>query len=217
MTKTIIIFFSLISISVFGQKSKDAIQFVNSSDIYSGYCNDKTLIEEYISNNDTFYFFVSDTLQNSIPEYELYFDPNFTELYKSKYLKNDTIIEKRFWRNGSIKTVNKFVSEQWVYEKIWYSNGQVSKDGVIVNADSNVIQTMTQYHENGQIFVQFYLKGVHTIYGQFKAYYDNGNRMESGSYSNGKKQGVWPHFNELGVRDSEELFDNGVLVKRTNF
>lgn len=51
--------------------------------------------------------------------------------------------------------------------------------------------------------------------GLWKLYWENGNVLETGKYTNYKKDGIWKRYNEDGSLESTLEYDNGRLLKET--
>lgn len=56
-----------------------------------------------------------------------------------------------------------------------------------------------------------------TFYGLVKEYFPNGNLKSEGVYVSGAKDEVWKYYNELGVKITEELYNNGTLISTKSF
>lgn len=115
-------------------------------------------------------------------------------------------------------------------EEIWYSNGTpnmvyVYKNGKL-NGDSYMyyddgkvkgiqsykddkILSMSSFNKNGKpIHQATFTNGT----GDWKLFWDNGNILEEGRYTNGRKDGDWKRFQSDGTVDNIKKYKDGKLL-----
>lgn len=137
---------------------------------------------------------------------------------------------KTYYENGNIKEIGSYINSlkegSW---KTYFENGQIMEEGSYKNglrdgewkeyyengqadfiasykkgmANGNVIA----YHENGEIRATAYLIDE-VPEGITKQYNQDGNLLESGSFSKGEKVGVWT---------KNEYYDNGKLKEHAEY
>ncbi len=104
--------------------------------------------------------------------------------------KKDLVKETRFYPNGNKQIEGGYKNNQregkWEY---WFENGNKQSEGTFDN-------------------------GVRV--GEAKVWYENGKPIYTGYYSNGKPDKVWVIYNKKGEKESEILYNNGIIVKQTH-
>jgi antitoxin component YwqK of YwqJK toxin-antitoxin module len=103
------------------------------------------------------------------------------------------------YANGQPRLVLRFEGEGdkeiSVYQKEFFENGQVSKEGPMKDGKRN--GDWKSYFKTGELWSKgSYLNGRNN--GPTTAYYKSGKVKYEGMYKNGRKSGVWKFFNEQG-------------------
>lgn len=89
-------------------------------------------------------------------------------------------------------------------QKVSYVNG-----AYVTESGSAYTGTFTEKFESGNTKAEFnIIKGQPEGYAVF--YYENGSKMEAGSYLAGKRNGMWESWNISGVKVSEATYALGV-------
>ncbi len=110
---------------------------------------------------------------------------------------NDRVFKK--YVNGQPLLVLKYKKtgkkEIPVYQKEYYENGQVSKEGPLVDVKKNGL--WKSYYKTGELRSEFYYKDGY-IDSVTTAYHKNGKIRYKGQFHKSRKTGVWEFFNEQG-------------------
>jgi antitoxin component YwqK of YwqJK toxin-antitoxin module len=122
------------------------------------------------------------------------------KIKKVKLEKDETILES--FANGSPRIVRvmkeKDGKNDFEYEKEYYEDGNLLKEGPIVDNSKN--GTWKSYYRDGTLWSETnFVKGQ--IDGLSKSYYPNGKLKYEGSYQNGVKTGQWNLYKEDGTFD----------------
>lgn len=80
---------------------------------------------------------------------------------------------------------------------------------IITNPDGT--QTVLQYHANGNLYVEFGQKtgpdGKPMRHGLIRAWHENGEQQQIGSYRDGKLSGHWRYWDDMGHLEREGDYD----------
>ena len=110
---------------------------------------------------------------------------------------NDRVFKK--YVNGQHLLVMKYKKtgkkEYPIYQKEYYENGQVSKEGPLVDVKKNGL--WKSYYKTGELRSEFYYKDGY-IDSVTTAYHKNGKIRYKGQFHKSRKTGVWEFFNEQG-------------------
>lgn len=116
---------------------------------------------------------------------------------------------------------------KWTY---WFENGRLSSEeeyqkgkmsgnwrsfspaGVkVFEVDFNSGKAV-YYHDNGSVESEGLMLSGMLQHGAWKGFYPNGKLNFTGSFLNGKKDGVWIFFDESGKKFVEQIFQAGSLL-----
>jgi antitoxin component YwqK of YwqJK toxin-antitoxin module len=126
------------------------------------------------------------------------FEMNWQEMFKI----SDTL----YWENGAIRAFN-VDSYGELYRKQYYKNGQLELEcKFIPDRKIDTIITVNPLTLKDTMFV---VKSYSdNLVGDYKSYYQNGNRKAAGLYLNGKKTGRWVYYYENGNKKEIINFDD---------
>ncbi len=111
--------------------------------------------------------------------------------------KGDVVIEK--YANGENRTVQKFEKVdgqlQPVYEKIYYEDGSLSKEGPL--KENRREGHWKSYYRDGTLWSEGdFVKGM--AQGVTITYYANGKKRYEGQFKDGIKSGIWKFWDDKG-------------------
>jgi len=113
------------------------------------------------------------------------------------YVNGQPLLVTKFEKKGDKETP--------VYQKEFFENGQVSKEGSMVNGKRT--GAWKSYYKTGEIWSKgFYKNGLNdstTI-----AYYQNGEVRYKGQFTEGMKSGTWQIFTEEGTLKEIKNYGN---------
>lgn len=140
-----------------------------------------------------------------------------------------------YYNNGNPKNSGSMVNgKNTGVLKLYYSNGAIEKE-IPVNSAEKIHGMVKVYHENGQLEYETQFSNGDLADGQRIVYSKHGNKIneylisggkrnkaettwyesgkifESGSWSEGEKEGKWTHRYEGGQIKSEEMYQSGKL------
>jgi antitoxin component YwqK of YwqJK toxin-antitoxin module len=95
--------------------------------------------------------------------------------------------------------------------KTWYPNGVQSSEINYTN------QTAVFYHQNGKKQSEGGMLANRVFNGQWTAWHENGQKIYTGTYLNGKKEGVWNWFDANGKQTTKDTYANDVLIDSQKF
>jgi len=144
-------------------------------------------------------------------------------------LRNDTLTEKEYFKNGSLKRERLCVwrkyTGSWSLQKdnSYFENGQPT--GTPIDFNNSGVQHLVAYYETGEKWQDYnWQNGVYV--GNYKEYYESGEPKRSGQYlgklnsgqkatlkEEGIKTGKWKYFDSFGRLTKEEVYEDGKLVK----
>lgn len=119
-------------------------------------------------------------------------DGKWTERYENGHLKFEVTYK------DNIK-----VGEQ-VY---WYSNGQKQK---VINVEDEIINYLNAWNIEGS-------SQLENGNGLYKEFYESGKLAKQGKVENGKAEGEWQIFTEVGELSNIENFEKGVFIKGISY
>jgi antitoxin component YwqK of YwqJK toxin-antitoxin module len=122
------------------------------------------------------------------------------KIKKVKVQSDEMVIES--FANGSPRIVRVFKEKDgksdFEYEKEYYEDGNLLKEGAIVNSAKNGI--WKSYYRDGTLWSEgSFVKGKRE--GVTKSYYPNGNLKYEGAFKMGEKAGKWNFYKEDGSLD----------------
>ena len=129
-------------------------------------------------NNET-------TVDSQEPETVVKLDPD-EKIFK-KYANGQPLLVMRYQKTGK-----KHIP---VYQKEFFENGQISKEGPMVNVRRNGL--WKSFYKTGELWSETYYKDGY-LDSITTAYYKNGKVRYKGQYYKSHKTGVWEFFNEQG-------------------
>lgn len=91
----------------------------------------------------------------------------------------------------------------------YYENGRPKAE---LDYDKGRVVGVICFDPSGQVLHKSIFENGN---GLWKLYWENGNVLETGKYSNYKKDGIWKRYNEDGSLESTLEYDNGRLLKET--
>lgn len=141
------------------------------------------------------------TKKISILDYEnfaIYYDKFYSQPAKFFQIKNDTVYEISFYRNGKKKKEDRNTKADnltnWFYSADWCENGQLIFEG---NPNETNPQNLINYHCNGQKkFEAFFYK--FQLWGKVKHWHSNGKQSAE----------------EVYVEFDKQLIDKGLLESK---
>jgi len=124
----------------------------------------------------------------------------------NEYSEGEQIIS--YFDNGNPRLVKTFIIKDGesvaVYEKEYYENSAVLKEGPIKNGKRDGL--WKSFRGNGLLWSEgHYIEGVRD--GITITYHPNGNKYYEGYFSKGLKSGKWKFYNDEGMLLKEEDFD----------
>jgi len=130
---------------------------------------------------------------------------NDQESGKVKLENNEKVVTT--FANGSPQIVRQFEKNDdtlvAVYEKEYYDDGNLLKEGPILNNKRN--GKWKTYYRTGKIWNEGkYKEGVRDD--TIKGYYVNGNLKYKGIFKDGEKTGVWLYFDENGKFKENQVY-----------
>lgn len=124
---------------------------------------------------------------------------------KVKINKKEKVVAS--FANGDPQIVREFEEKDGApiagYEKEYYEDGNLLKEGPIVNNKRHGY--WKTYYRSGKIWSEsMFYEG--TLDDTIKGYYTNGNLKYRGIYNNGQKTGVWLFFDENGKLTENKVY-----------
>ncbi|MFN5628521.1 MAG: toxin-antitoxin system YwqK family antitoxin [Bacteroidota bacterium] len=113
------------------------------------------------------------------------------------WFENGTIASEEVYRNGVI-------TGHW---KQYTIDGKISAD---LNFGSGI---STFFYTTGQKESQGLMLEGYVLEGEWTGFHENGKISFTGKYNKGQKDGVWVYYNVDGSKNTEQTYNNGVLVK----
>jgi antitoxin component YwqK of YwqJK toxin-antitoxin module len=124
-----------------------------------------------------------------------------------------TNVKKNWYANGqlSYKLAPSKAYPWWYVSKSWYENGAIKSKGfklIKYNKDHDE-WCDTSWFENGEIQqIKCIKNGME--HGSFYYVYNEGHKI-TGTYKEGKQNGIWRRYDTLGNLYAEELYEMGAL------
>lgn len=118
---------------------------------------------------------------------------------------------KEFYENGTLKSLTKTrVMVPYYIERFCENKQLISKEY------SGKSFLYVKYYCNGQRALQVQKNENGAFVGPYQSWFENGKLQQSGTYKihdgfESIKDGVWHYYTDKGVKELEEIYDNGVL------
>jgi len=127
------------------------------------------------------------------------------KIKKVKVNSDEEVLES--FANGSPRIVRIFKEKDgksdFEYEKEYYEDGNLLKEGAIVDNAKNGV--WKSYYRDGTLWSEGeFVKGKRE--GVTKSYYPNGKLKYEGAFTQGEKSGQWNFYNEDGSFDKMATF-----------
>lgn len=104
------------------------------------------------------------------------------------------------------------------YNELWELADSSQYDYFLIKEGNKKNGAFTAYYKSGEIRSNFYCDEIYydsivnsKFNSKFTAYSKEGKIIIEGNYEKNLKTGKWSYFSDLGIKDFEEVYENGVL------
>ena len=138
-----------------------------------------------------------------------YFENTEKILEEGQYLNNQREgVWKQYLEDGTLSSEITYIDDEPNgYAKIYYSNGQTAEEGLW--KEDVWIGEYISYYKNGNINYKWNFSDDGTRTGKQEYFHENGKKMISGNWNQGKESGVIKRYNKQGLLTEEQTYNNG--------
>ena len=182
-------FLLMIAIPVLAQNDTVVVYYDRAGKVCSQ--NDAIKFALQIQENDHFKKLMVDGMDNRV-EYIAYFTDaeckNFDGPYKSLYKNGGTVESGYYLKNKKAGPWRKWYDDGKLEDSFFYNDGYITGLGLSWNKEGQVVDSLI-FGESGN--------------GESHGYWSNGHPSQRGTYSLGKKNGMWTYYYRTGIKCQE--------------